>query len=102
MRSPQVAHDLCLMSSSTCAGLVEDGVVAQDDTQASRLWSMRESIAIGLGSAGMVYKYDLSLPLPLMCVLVASSVCATTHHVTGVIAWAGTSLLKSPGSDWLG
>jgi (R)-2-hydroxyglutarate---pyruvate transhydrogenase len=44
-------------------GLVEDGVLAQDETQVKNLWSWREGITETLGHWGGVYKYDLSIPL---------------------------------------
>ncbi|KAI9794505.1 MAG: hypothetical protein M1833_000365 [Piccolia ochrophora] len=50
--------------------IVEDGVLAQDTTQASSLWSWREGIPEVLGHWGGVYKYDLSIPLPSLYALV--------------------------------
>ena len=44
-------------------GVVLDGVLAQDETQAKTLWSWREGIAEVLGHYGGVYKYDLSIPI---------------------------------------
>lgn len=44
--------------------IVADGVVAQDATQASELWSCREGVPEALSHWGGTYKYDLSLPLP--------------------------------------
>lgn len=51
-------------------GIVEDGVLAQDDTQIQALWSLRESIPECLGHWGGVYKYDLSIPIPELYELV--------------------------------
>lgn len=45
-------------------GIVSDGVLAQDETQKSNLWSWREGITETLNHWGGVYKYDLSIPLP--------------------------------------
>lgn len=50
------------MSSS----IVSDGVLAQDQSQASNLWACREGVPESLGHWGGVYKYDLSLPLDCM------------------------------------
>lgn len=50
--------------------IVSDGVVAQDETQASQLWGWRERITECLGHWGGVYKYDLSIPLPQLYQLV--------------------------------
>ncbi|PKY22829.1 FAD-binding domain-containing protein [Rhizophagus irregularis] len=43
--------------------IVKDGVVAQDETQMSTLWSLREGIPEACSKAGAVYKYDISIPL---------------------------------------
>ncbi|KAJ7539328.1 hypothetical protein O6H91_11G087300 [Diphasiastrum complanatum] len=44
-------------------GHVVDGVVAQDNSQSSAFWRIREGIAEALNKAGAVYKYDLSIPV---------------------------------------
>lgn len=44
-------------------GLVDDGIIAQDETQLKNLWSWRESIPESSTMNGGVYKYDVSLPL---------------------------------------
>ena len=51
-------------------GTVSDGVLAQDETQMRSLWSWREGITECVGHWGGVYKYDLSIPLPELYVLV--------------------------------
>ncbi|CAO2647217.1 Nn.00g081390.m01.CDS01 [Neocucurbitaria sp. VM-36] len=43
--------------------IVQDGVLAQDQTQVQELWSWREGITEVLGHEGGVYKYDLSIPI---------------------------------------
>ena len=43
--------------------IVQDGVVAQDETQVKSLWGWREGISECLGHWGGVYKYDLSIPI---------------------------------------
>jgi D-lactate dehydrogenase (cytochrome) len=45
-------------------GLVDDGIIAQDETQLKNLWSWRESIPEASTAAGGVFKYDVSIPLP--------------------------------------
>lgn len=52
------------------SGIVNDGVLAQDETQIGQLWSLREGIPEAAGKAGRVYKYDLSLPVEKMYSLV--------------------------------
>lgn len=44
-------------------GLVDDGIIAQDEVQAMSLWSWRESIPEATAQAGGTYKYDVSIPL---------------------------------------
>lgn len=44
-------------------GLVEDGIIAQDETQLRNLWTWREGIPEASTAAGGVYKYDVSIPL---------------------------------------
>ena len=50
--------------------MVLDGVLAQDQTQLHALWSLRESLPEACGKGGSVYKYDLSVPVAKMYVLV--------------------------------
>ncbi|KAH3668684.1 hypothetical protein OGAPHI_002438 [Ogataea philodendri] len=47
-------------------GIVSDGVVSQDETQLKALWNWREGISEASNMDGGVYKYDVSLPLPVM------------------------------------
>ncbi|KAI9665594.1 MAG: hypothetical protein M1829_005674 [Trizodia sp. TS-e1964] len=52
------------------SSIVSDGVIAQDATQVSALWALRESIPEVLGHYGGVYKYDVSIPLSALYTLV--------------------------------
>ncbi|EFN52862.1 hypothetical protein CHLNCDRAFT_26350 [Chlorella variabilis] len=52
------------------AGLVLDGVLAQDGGQARAMWHLREGITEGLRHRGAIYKYDVSLPIGAMYRLV--------------------------------
>jgi FAD/FMN-containing dehydrogenase len=52
--------------------LVLDGALAQDTTQASAFWSLREGITESIGKSGKIYKYDLSVPVEKMYGLVTS------------------------------
>lgn len=45
--------------------IVQDGVVAQDTTQFKNLWAIREGIPEACSKTGSVYKYDLSIPVPV-------------------------------------
>ena len=44
-------------------GIVEDGVVAENETQVQNLWACREGVSEAAQHFGGVYKYDLSIPL---------------------------------------
>ncbi|KAF2427571.1 hypothetical protein EJ08DRAFT_651391 [Tothia fuscella] len=44
-------------------GIVEDGVLAENQTQVNELWSCREEVSESLSHWGAVYKYDLSIPI---------------------------------------
>ncbi|KAJ1742051.1 D-lactate ferricytochrome c oxidoreductase [Coemansia sp. RSA 1086] len=48
------------------AAVVEDGALAQDDSQIRKMWTMREGIPEALGRAGATYKYDVSIPIPAL------------------------------------
>ncbi|ODQ79722.1 hypothetical protein BABINDRAFT_161431 [Babjeviella inositovora NRRL Y-12698] len=52
------------LESAMEEGLVDDGVLAQDETQLRNLWEWREGISEASQIYGGVYKYDVSLPLP--------------------------------------
>jgi FAD/FMN-containing dehydrogenase len=43
--------------------LAEDGVVAQNPTQAAQLWQLREGISESLSATGMPHKNDVALPV---------------------------------------
>ncbi|KAK9468183.1 hypothetical protein V1512DRAFT_258931 [Lipomyces arxii] len=64
--------------------IIEDGVLANDETQLKNLWTWRETIPESLGKAGGVYKYDVSIPLPELYTLVEDT---RTH-----LAKAGISI----------
>ncbi|KAK7307505.1 hypothetical protein VNO77_40633 [Canavalia gladiata] len=65
--------------------LISDGVLAQDISQASSFWLLREGIPEALMRAGPVYKYDLSLPIEHMYNIVEemSSRLGNTANVIG-------------------
>ncbi|RUS23105.1 hypothetical protein BC937DRAFT_92319 [Endogone sp. FLAS-F59071] len=46
--------------------VVQDGVVAQDETQIKNLWSIREGIPEAISKTGAIYKYDISMPVPVL------------------------------------
>ncbi|KAK9380551.1 uncharacterized protein V2V93DRAFT_391565 [Kockiozyma suomiensis] len=45
------------------AEIIDDGVLAQDETQMKNIWTWREGIPESLARTGGVYKYDVSIPL---------------------------------------
>jgi FAD/FMN-containing dehydrogenase len=44
-------------------GLVQDGTLAADSSQARRLWELREGISEALSATGLPHKNDLALPI---------------------------------------
>ena len=68
------AHDTgklnLFLEEAMGSGLVSDGVVASDMTQAKRLFRYREDTAVAIAQRGYVYKYDVSLKLKDMYSLV--------------------------------
>ena len=44
-------------------GLVTDGTMAQNSSQAAELWSLRESISESLSATGLPHKNDVALPI---------------------------------------
>jgi len=64
-------------------GLVADGVVADTEAKARRLWRLREGISDAMTTAGHVYKYDVSVPLAAMDALVAETRARLADHVAG-------------------
>ncbi|KAJ1913723.1 D-lactate ferricytochrome c oxidoreductase [Mycoemilia scoparia] len=46
--------------------IIDDGALAQDETQVSKMWSMREGIPESLGKWGPTYKYDISIPIGVL------------------------------------
>ncbi|TYZ64642.1 hypothetical protein PybrP1_000409 [[Pythium] brassicae (nom. inval.)] len=61
------AHDVekleAFLDAVMRSGAAADGTVAQDGTQAKKLFSLREHVPLALAARGYVYKYDLSLPM---------------------------------------
>ena len=51
-------------------GVVCDGVVAQDQSQATLFWEIREGIPEACTKEGGMYKYDLSVPVPELYTIV--------------------------------
>ncbi|EGW31528.1 mitochondrial D-lactate dehydrogenase [Spathaspora passalidarum NRRL Y-27907] len=66
------------------AELVDDGIIAQDESQIQSLWSWRESIPEGVTATGGVYKYDVSIPLPELYSLVEA--CNERLQEAGIVS----------------
>jgi len=54
-------------------GIVEDGVVAENESQIQSIWACREGVSEASQHWGGVYKYDLSIPLTQLYDLVADA-----------------------------
>ena len=59
----------CLMEAME-EGYVVDGTIAQDETQGQTIWMLREDITEACKQDGVVYKYDVSLPITKLYELV--------------------------------
>ena len=66
--------------------LVMDGVLAADLGQANALWQLREGVGPACSAMGLVYKYDVSLPLPVMYELIEVVRERLDGHPSGAIA----------------
>lgn len=71
-------------------GTVSDGVIAENETQASALWELRESLpeAVSKAGTGGSLKYDISLPLSVFDVAIRDAR-QRVAHVPGVevVGW---------------
>ncbi|KAL6880677.1 hypothetical protein ACP4OV_012242 [Aristida adscensionis] len=61
-------------------GLVADGVIAQDISQASNFWRIREGISEASVKVGAVYKYDLSIPVEKLYDIVEQMRCRVGNN----------------------
>ena len=50
-------------SAIDSAQLFKDAIISENDSQFEDLWKIRESVAEACNKVGLVYKYDLSLPI---------------------------------------
>jgi len=74
--------------------MISDGILSQDETQLQSIWSFRELIPESVAKHGPTYKYDLSVPLPVMYSIVEEARERFIQH--GLLAPDGTEggLLK--------
>ncbi|ORX99180.1 D-lactate dehydrogenase 2 [Basidiobolus meristosporus CBS 931.73] len=56
----------CFLEGLLESNIIDDGVVAQDRTQYKNLWAIRESLGEACGAPVPIYKYDISLPVPVL------------------------------------
>lgn len=70
-------------------GLVDDGIIAQDETQLRNLWNWRECIPEASTMAGGVYKYDVSIPLADLYALVEAA--SEKLHKAGMVDFESDS-----------
>jgi D-lactate dehydrogenase (cytochrome) len=81
------AHDLekleTFLENSFENEFIQDGVIAQDETQLRTLWDWREQIPEASQMNGGVYKYDVSLPLDHLYELVEAA--RERLHANGLI-----------------
>jgi len=58
------------LDKSTQKRLCQDGMIAETESQKQTMWKFRECLPETNSREGYVYKYDISLPVPLMYDLV--------------------------------
>ena len=58
------------LEAAMAEGVVDDGTIAQDSSQAAAMWKLREGITEALRHRGAIYKYDVSIPVQKMYSLV--------------------------------
>ena len=72
------------------AGFLEDGVVAESESQSLALWSLRESVSEAQGLEGAHVKHDVALPIKSLVEFVEKANAAVDHFLPGTrCAWFG-------------
>eukprot|EP00871_Galdieria_phlegrea_P006011 jgi/Galph1/898/GphlegSOOS_G5687.1 len=74
----------------SCYGcdLIQDAVLAQDQTQMEQLWNLRESLPEAVSKSGkFVFKYDLSIPLEHFYDLVKEMQRRLAGYPCHVVSW---------------
>ena len=70
------------------AGLIEDAVIAANETQAEAFWALRESVAPAERAAGPAVQHDISVPVAAMPDFVDAASAAITAKFPGTRAVA--------------
>ena len=65
-------------------GLARDGVVAEGDAQAARLWQLREGISWAQKQGGVSLKHDIAVPVPRIPEFMARVLTALEQAVPGI------------------
>lgn len=73
-----------MLASAFDKGLLEDGAIAANETQAEAFWLLRESIAPAERAKGAAVQHDISVPVERMPEFVAAAVPLLEHD------WPGT------------
>jgi FAD/FMN-containing dehydrogenase len=64
-------------------GLVTDGTMAQNSSQAAELWALRESISESLSGTGLPHKNDVALPIASLEAFCAELDAVFAHRYAG-------------------
>ncbi|KAI8808718.1 hypothetical protein BJ742DRAFT_677575 [Cladochytrium replicatum] len=72
--------DLVMSGSAESGPVVLDGLVAQDEAQATNFWALREGFPEACSKSGKVYKYDISMPVPVLYQMVED----VRNHLTSL------------------
>jgi FAD/FMN-containing dehydrogenase len=65
------------------AGLVRDAALAQNEAQAKALWGVREHQSAGQKPEGLVFKFDISVPLSQVATFLEKSTAAMEAYAPG-------------------
>ncbi len=65
-------------------GLVVDAVIAESDTQAGAIWSLRENLSDVQKSEGGSIKHDISVPISAMAEFISRATEAVTAALPGI------------------
>jgi FAD/FMN-containing dehydrogenase len=72
-----------LLVSALADGLIQDAVVAQNETQAKAMWAVREGQSAAQKPEGVAWKHDISVPVSQVAEFIASASAAVERLEPG-------------------
>jgi D-lactate dehydrogenase (cytochrome) len=73
-----------VMADGLEAGLIEDALVAQNQTQSKAFWALRENVSEAQAAEGTNIKHDISIPIGYLAAFVAQTDAALVQAFPGV------------------